>query len=139
VRAPHIDCMPIVADGINPAPPCTKMSNLFQRLSDFYRLCQGRRCCRADTIVGFEHRHEAEQFFAYLKARLARFGLALHPDKTAALGSTWGAYALWFERLVGGSDRAEMGQGDRVAQQPRRSTLCPFLKNGTSIRIATSI
>ena len=29
----------------------------------------------------------------------------------AALGSTWGACALWFERLVGGSDRAEMGHG----------------------------
>ena len=35
-----------------------------------------------DTIVGFEHRHEAEQFLADLKARLARFGLNLHPDKT---------------------------------------------------------
>ena len=35
-----------------------------------------------DTIVGFEHRHEAEQFLADLKARLAGFGLALHPDKT---------------------------------------------------------
>src|SRR6516225_9994613 len=35
-----------------------------------------------DTIVGFEHRHEAEQFLGDLKARLARFGLALHPDKT---------------------------------------------------------
>jgi hypothetical protein len=33
-------------------------------------------------IVGFEHRHEAEQFLANLKARLARFGLNLHPDKT---------------------------------------------------------
>ena len=29
----------------------------------------------------------------------------------AALGSTWGAYAVWFERLVGGSDRAEMMGG----------------------------
>src|SRR6478672_9340976 len=28
-----------------------------------------------DSIVGFEHRHEAEQFLADLKARLARFGL----------------------------------------------------------------
>ena len=28
-----------------------------------------------DFIVGFEHRHEAEQFLADLKARLARFGL----------------------------------------------------------------
>jgi hypothetical protein len=27
-----------------------------------------------DTIVGFEHQHEAEQFLADLKARLARFG-----------------------------------------------------------------
>ena len=33
-----------------------------------------------DTIVGFEHRHEAEQFLADLKARLARFGLNLHSD-----------------------------------------------------------
>src|SRR4029453_5090476 len=35
-----------------------------------------------DSIVGFEHQHEAEQFLADLKARLARFGLNLHPDKT---------------------------------------------------------
>ena len=35
-----------------------------------------------DTIVGFEHWHEAEQFLADLKMRLARFGLTLHPDKT---------------------------------------------------------
>ena len=35
-----------------------------------------------DSIVGFEHRHEAEQFLADLKARLARFGLNLHPEKT---------------------------------------------------------
>src|SRR5467141_2354494 len=50
-----------------------------------------QRCARGDvvvvryaddTIVGFEHRHEAEQFLAELKARLARFGLNLHPEKT---------------------------------------------------------
>src|SRR3981189_3399710 len=35
-----------------------------------------------DPIVGFEHQHEAERFLADLKARLARFGLSLHPDKT---------------------------------------------------------
>src|SRR5246127_3444103 len=35
-----------------------------------------------DSIVGFEHRHEAEQFLADLKERLARFGLNLHPEKT---------------------------------------------------------
>jgi RNA-directed DNA polymerase len=35
-----------------------------------------------DSIVGFEHRHEAERFLVDLKARLAAFGLNLHPDKT---------------------------------------------------------
>src|SRR6516164_1571124 len=35
-----------------------------------------------DSIVGFEHQQEAEQFLADLKARLARFGLNLHPEKT---------------------------------------------------------
>src|ERR1700680_3905737 len=34
-----------------------------------------------DSIVGFEHQHEAEQFLADLKVRLASFGLTLHPDK----------------------------------------------------------
>ena len=50
-----------------------------------------QRCATGDMIVvryadyfivGFEHRHEAEQFLADLKARLARFGLNLHPEKT---------------------------------------------------------
>src|SRR5262249_27481656 len=35
-----------------------------------------------DFIVGFQHRHEAEQFLHELQERFARFGLALHPDKT---------------------------------------------------------
>jgi len=35
-----------------------------------------------DFVVGFEHRHEAERFLTELRARLARFGLELHPDKT---------------------------------------------------------
>ena len=30
-----------------------------------------------------------------------------------AIGSTWGAYALGFERLVGGSDRPEAHHGGR--------------------------
>src|SRR6516164_9629044 len=45
-----------------------------------------------DTIVGFEHWHEAEQFLADLKMRLARFGLALHPDKTRLI--EFGRYAI---------------------------------------------
>src|SRR6202451_3005759 len=39
-----------------------------------------------DAIVGFEHRHEAEQFLADLKARLAGFWMKLPPEKAAL---TW--------------------------------------------------
>jgi RNA-directed DNA polymerase len=35
-----------------------------------------------DFIVGFQHRREAERFLHELQERFARFGLALHPDKT---------------------------------------------------------
>ena len=33
-------------------------------------------------IIGFEHQQDAERFLADLSARLAEFGLGLHPDKT---------------------------------------------------------
>jgi len=52
-----------------------------------------------DTIVGFEHRHEAEQFLADLKARLARFGLTLHPDKTRLI--EFGRQAIASRRAQG--------------------------------------
>src|ERR687896_1986112 len=35
-----------------------------------------------DFVVGFEHRDDAERFWADLRERFARFGLELHPDKT---------------------------------------------------------
>jgi hypothetical protein len=35
-----------------------------------------------DTVVGFEHRPDAERFLADLRDRLAGFGRELHPDKT---------------------------------------------------------
>jgi group II intron reverse transcriptase/maturase len=35
-----------------------------------------------DSVLGFQHRHEAEQFLLDLKERLQQFGLALHPEKT---------------------------------------------------------
>ena len=38
-----------------------------------------------DFVVGFQHRPEAERFLAALRERFAKFGLALHPDKTRLL------------------------------------------------------
>src|SRR5215467_912560 len=35
-----------------------------------------------DTIVGFQHEHEARTFLDELKERMRQFELALHPDKT---------------------------------------------------------
>jgi len=35
-----------------------------------------------DFVMGFQHRDEAERFLNDLRARFAKFGLALHPDKT---------------------------------------------------------
>jgi group II intron reverse transcriptase/maturase len=35
-----------------------------------------------DFVVGFRYRRDAERFLAELRDRFARFGLALHPDKT---------------------------------------------------------
>jgi len=35
-----------------------------------------------DTVVGFEHRSDAESFLAQLRIRMAEFALELHPEKT---------------------------------------------------------
>ena len=35
-----------------------------------------------DTVVGFQHRDDAERFLVELRERFAKFGLELHPDKT---------------------------------------------------------
>jgi group II intron reverse transcriptase/maturase len=53
-----------------------------------------------DFVVGFEHRAEAERFLAELRERFARFGLALHPDKTRLI--EFGRHA----------DRNRRGRGD---------------------------
>jgi RNA-directed DNA polymerase len=54
-----------------------------------------------DTIVGFQHRQDAERFQIDLKERLAKFALSLHPEKTRLL--EFGRYAA--------GRRAERGQG----------------------------
>src|SRR4029077_1328014 len=35
-----------------------------------------------DTVVGFQHRSDAERFLDELRERLKKFGLELHPQKT---------------------------------------------------------
>jgi RNA-directed DNA polymerase len=44
-----------------------------------------------DIVVGFEHRTDAERFVQEWKARLQKFGLELHPDKTRLI--EFGRYA----------------------------------------------
>ena len=39
-----------------------------------------------DTVVGFQHRADAERFLADLRTRLAAFALDLHPEKTRLIG-----------------------------------------------------
>lgn len=53
-----------------------------------------------DFVVGFQHRAEAERFLNDLRARLARFGLTLHPDKTRLI--EFGRFA----------DRKRRGRGE---------------------------
>ena len=54
-----------------------------------------------DFVLGFQHRDEAERFLHDLRERLAKFGLALHPDKTRLI--EFGRFAA--------SNREERGQG----------------------------
>jgi RNA-directed DNA polymerase len=54
-----------------------------------------------DFIVGFEHRHQAEQFLVVLRERFAKFGLELHPGKTRLV-----EFGRWAAR-----DRQQRGQG----------------------------
>jgi group II intron reverse transcriptase/maturase len=44
-----------------------------------------------DTILGFQHRADAERFLVNLRERLRKFGLELHPDKTRLV--EFGRYA----------------------------------------------
>ena len=40
-----------------------------------------------DVILGFQHQADADRFLENLQERLGKFGLELHPDKTAGLSS----------------------------------------------------
>lgn len=48
-----------------------------------------------DTIVGFQHREDAERFLTELRDRFATFGLELHPDKTRIVPFGPRVWARW--------------------------------------------
>jgi group II intron reverse transcriptase/maturase len=54
-----------------------------------------------DTIIGFEHEHEARTFLQELQERMRTFDLALHPDKTRLI--RFGRYAA--------KQREKLGEG----------------------------
>jgi group II intron reverse transcriptase/maturase len=58
-----------------------------------------------DFVMGFESRHDAEQFLTDLRTRFGRFGLALHPNKTRLL--EFGRFAA--------RDRRARGEGKPVS------------------------
>jgi len=78
------------------------------------------------AIAAFYKRHRAGRYGRGAFPRLA----TLRKSEPmlfwiAAIGSTWGAYALGFERVIGASDRAEAGHGgreNRAAEDRRRKT-----------------
>jgi group II intron reverse transcriptase/maturase len=77
-----------------------------------------------DFIVGFQHRHDAEQFRQELSERLARFGLELHPDKTRLI--EFGRFAAR-SRRERGLPRPEsfdfLGFTHVCEEHPRSSTM----------------
>jgi RNA-directed DNA polymerase len=60
-----------------------------------------------DGVLGFEWRHEAERFLEELKARLGKFGLTVHPEKTRLL--EFGRFAA-SNRALSGKGRPETFQ-----------------------------
>jgi len=79
-----------------------------------------------DTILGFEHREDAEQFLKDLHLRLAQFGLSLHPGKTRLI--EFGKDAI--------DDRARRGEGKpRTFDFLGFTHYCTRKKNGTGFKL----
>jgi RNA-directed DNA polymerase len=70
--------------------------------------CPSAKAGADDTVVGFEHRSDADLFRAQLRIRMAEFALELHPEKTRLIE---------FGRKAG-SDRA--ARGDSSTELRRR-------------------
>jgi hypothetical protein len=78
-----------------------------------------------DTIVGFQHEHEARAFLDDLRERMRKFELALHPDKTRLI--RFGRHAAkQREKLGEGKPETFDFLGFSVLQRhiERRATQC---------------
>ncbi len=73
-----------------------------------------------DIVVGFERKADAERFKADLKERMARFALALHPDKTRLIE---------FGRFAAGN-RERRGLAGRLPQAGRLGPIIWWLAGG---------
>ena len=79
-----------------------------------------------DTIVGFEHRDDAERFLKDLHIRLAQFGLNLHPEKTRLI--EFGRNAI--------DDRDQRGEGKPETFDSLGFThYCARKKDGTGFKL----
>jgi RNA-directed DNA polymerase len=64
-----------------------------------------------DTIVGFQHEHEAKAFLEDLKERMRAFELALNPDKTRLI--RFGRHAAKQQQMRARRVRSEWCDGSR--------------------------
>jgi RNA-directed DNA polymerase len=92
-----------------------------------------------DAVVGFEHRDDAQRFWADLRERLAKFGLELHAEKTRLI--EFGRHAARNRAARGLGKPETQGQAGARCRRCRRSVsptcppnrTCPFL----CIRLST--
>ena len=73
-----------------------------------------------DFVVGFEHRDDAERFWADLRSRFAQFGLELNAEKTRLI--EFGRHAASNRKARGSADLKRSGSSaSRTrARRPRR-------------------
>jgi RNA-directed DNA polymerase len=79
-----------------------------------------------DTIAGFQHHHDAELFLNDLKARLANFGLSLHPEKTRLIE---------FGRFVAERRKARGERRPETFDFLGFTHICGFKRNGRGFQL----
>jgi RNA-directed DNA polymerase len=77
-----------------------------------------------DTVVGFEHRSDAERFLAALRIRLAEFALELHPEKTRLIEFGRHAASGRAARGVGNPETFDFLGFTHICARTRRGASC---------------